>query len=117
MIFSDFYGYERIRTNKESSERIGLPQIYSDILRISQNNLKISTDIRGKKSANVTKFNIGGDFRQCRCTPISSEICAARFHWGLCLVRFFFTSFITLNILTTTKMRSDDPMWDNDKDK
>ena len=41
-----------------------------------------SWDICGKKSANGTKFNIGGDFRQCQSTPIFAEICAACFHWG-----------------------------------
>ena len=52
MKFSDFYGYEQIRSNKQSSEGIDLPQINLDILRTSQNNKKINTDICGKKSTN-----------------------------------------------------------------
>ena len=86
MKFSDFFGYDQIKTNKESSEWIGLSLINLDILRTLWKNQKFITDICGKKSANGTKFNIGGDFRQCRYMLISSDGSGVDFHWALALM-------------------------------
>jgi hypothetical protein len=69
----------------ESIRRVQKGSVYlnSDILRTSRSNQEISTDICGKKSANGTKFDIGGDFRWCRFTLISSDGCGVSFHWDV----------------------------------
>ena len=44
MKFSDFCENEQIRTNKESSERIGLPQISSEHHRVIKKSVQISAE-------------------------------------------------------------------------
>ena len=73
--------YRKFRKVRNSSDKLGFPQRLAEI---SENQFIYLR----KKSADVTKFNCSSDFRRCRSTPISSEICAARFHLVRVSVKF-----------------------------
>jgi hypothetical protein len=61
-----FYRYEQIITNEESSVKISLSRIDSDILRTSLNNQKIRIQIplRGFCQWNVRLIQLGTNFLQ-----------------------------------------------------